>query len=1114
MSRRGLRQVFRGVRGARFLAVVAAGAAAAGVASAYFGSSGVGAASAGVGTLSTPGSPAASAVVANARVTWNASTINATVAATSYTIERYDDQGTDLGAACGGTVLSGGGVPDAFGGFSCTDSPGPGTFKYTITAHYHSSWNATTGFTNTVTPGSSTSTIASSANPSMTGQQVTYTATVTVSPAGSPTGTVEFFDAGVPISGCAAQSLTQSGAAYTATCQQTYSASGGSHTISAEFLGDGTYPASTSVTITQVVNRSATSTNLTSDINPSVTGQNTLLTATVTASSPGSGTPTGNVEFVDGATSLCGGASGVAVNGSGVATCTSSFTAGGGPHNVTAAYLADSNYSGSTSATVGQTVNKANTSTTITSGTNPTVTGQATVLTAAVTPIAPGAGTPTGDIEFLDEGTPVAACGGDSGTPVNGSGVATCSPGLIATGSPHALTARYLGDGNYKSSTSNTVSQTVNPADTSTSITSGTNPSVTGQTTLLTATVSANAPGSGTPTGNVEFLDGATPIAACGGASGTALNGSGIASCSPSFQANGSNHNLTAKYLAGTAYNGSTSAIAPQHVTAANSGTTVTAGTNPTVTGQTTLLSATVSALAPGGGTPSGNVEFLDGSSPIAACGGATGTAVNGSGTATCAPSFTATGSTHSLTAVYLATTAYNSSTSSVLSQTVNAANASTSLTSATNPTVTGQSTLLTATVTASAPGGGTPSGNVEFLDGASPIAACGGTVGIALNGSGVATCSPTLTAAGSPYSITAKYLGVTAYNGSTSSALNQTVGKSNTSTALTTGTNPTVTGQQTSLTATVTASAPGSGTPTGNVEFFDGAMPITACGGSTGSALNGSGTASCTPSFTANTSPHSLTAQYLGDGNYKISTSSALSQTVNKSSTTIALASSANPSVTGQAITLTATVTANGPGSGTPTGSIEFFDGGTAISTCGGTSGNPVNGSGAATCTMTYAAPGSHPLTAQYLGDSNYNASALSSSTTQSVNIFAGIDWTNSAPAGATPSCNYTSLTAITCTLSGLGSSGPTVTGRVRLIDGSHNAVTNTTGTSISVSYLLSGSASGLTPSSPATIANGSSTTPAISFNLDHGNGKTATLVATATLNGATYTIALTATS
>jgi hypothetical protein len=129
-------------------------------------------------------------------------------------------------------------------------------------------------------------------------------------------------------------------------------------------------------------------------------------------------------------------------------------------------------------------------------------------------------------------------------------------------------------------------------------------------------------------------------------------------------------------------------------------------------------------------------------------------------------------------------------------------------------------------------------------------------------------------------------------------------------------------------------------------------------------------------------------------------------------------------------------------------------------------------------------------------------------------VNIFAGIDWTNSAPAGATPSCNYTSLTAITCTLSGLGSSGPTITGRVRLIDGSHNAVTNTTGTSISVGYLLSGSASGLTPSSPATIANSSSTTPTISFNLDHGNGKTATLVATATLNRATYTIALTATS
>jgi hypothetical protein len=217
--------------------------------------------------------------------------------------------------------------------------------------------------------------------------------------------------------------------------------------------------------------------------------------------------------------------------------------------------------------------------------------------------------------------------------------------------------------------------------------------------------------------------------------------------------------------------------------------------------------------------------------------------------------------------------------------------------------------------------------------------------------------------------------------------------------------------------------------------------------------------------------------------------------QTVNKAGTTTALVSSVNPSVTGQAVTFTATVAASGSGSGTPTGNAEFFDGGTAIAACGGSAGNPVNGSGVATCTVTYTGAGNHTITAQYLGDSNYNASAVSSSITQSVNIFAANDWTNSAPSGATFTCNYASVTAVTCSLSGLGTGGATVTGSVRLIDASHNAVTNTTGADISVTYSLSGSASGLTPSSPASIANGSSTTPSISFNIDHGNGKTATL-------------------
>jgi len=71
------------------------------------------------------------------------------------------------------------------------------------------------------------------------------------------------------------------------------------------------------------------------------------------------------------------------------------------------------------------------------------------------------------------------------------------------------------------------------------------------------------------------------------------------------------------------------------------------------------------------------------------------------------------------------------------------------------------------------------------------------------------------------------------------------------------------------------------------------------------------------------------------------------------------------NPSTVGGNVTLTATVTG---GSGTPTGTVTFFDGMTAL-------GAPVtlSGSGVATFTTTAFAAGSHSLTASYSGSQTY---------------------------------------------------------------------------------------------------------------------------------------------
>src|SRR5439155_12248918 len=90
----------------------------------------------------------------------------------------------------------------------------------------------------------------------------------------------------------------------------------------------------------------------------------------------------------------------------------------------------------------------------------------------------------------------------------------------------------------------------------------------------------------------------------------------------------------------------------------------------------------------------------------------------------------------------------------------------------------------------------------------------------------------------------------------------------------------------------------------------------------------------------------HTISAVYNGDGNFNTNTSPNLTQTVNKADTTTAVASSANPSCSGQSITFTASVSAVAPGSGTPTGTVQFkIDGSNfgAVATLSG--GNATSG-------------------------------------------------------------------------------------------------------------------------------------------------------------------------
>ena len=419
--------------------------------------------------------------------------------------------------------------------------------------------------------------------------------------------------------------------------------------------------------------------------------------------------------------------------------------------------------------------------------------------------------------------------------------------------------------------------------------------------------------------------------------------------------------------------------------------TSISASSINLVVGQVVTYTATVTVTS-GGGTPplTDTVTFIDGGTSPITC-GAGSQAFDGT-TAKCTQTYASAG-THSVTALFNGDVTFAGSMSPIaVTETVNPWNTTTSVASSSNPSVVGQAVTYTATVTVQPPGTGAPNGNVKFLDGGTPIASCGGASGVALNGASpdTATCTVTTYNSTGSHTITAQYLGSVNYSASTSLPLTQTVSKAGATTSVASNTNPSVTGQQVTYTATVTANAPGSGSPTGNVEFFDGGTAIASCGGAGGAALSSSSpdTATCTVTYTS-TGSHTITAQYLGDTNYNSSVvSPSITQTVNKANTTASVSGNPNPATRKKGtvtVTYSANVAVSSPGAGTPTGSIEFFDGGTAIASCGGASGVTISG-GTATCSIAYTTAGSHTITVKYLGDSNFNASPVSTPLTETI--------------------------------------------------------------------------------------------------------------------------------
>jgi prepilin-type N-terminal cleavage/methylation domain-containing protein len=877
--------------------------------------------------------------------------------------------------------------------------------------------------------GSST-VVSTSANPSGEGQPLTIRATVA---GGGPvaTGNVQFTiddnPAGTyPLVGGVASfvntTLTQ-----------------GTHTIVAQYLGSATYNPSSGSYVQEVLE--GTVTVLTSTPNPSDPGETVTLTAVI--SSTGGSAVTGNVTFRDGNTVL-----GTAAVTAGQAQITTNALVTPGSHTLSATYDGNAALAGS-SGTRAHTVDKANTTTVLVSNPNPSANNQNVTLTATVTSAVSGAGTPTGTVTFRDNGSLL------GNATLNGAGVATLATDDIGAGS-RTLTAVYAGDTTFNSSTG-TRAHTVSGIATRTVLSrdGGTTVDL-GEDIDLDADVYRQTTTSNRPTvGTVTFYDNGVSIG----------NGSRNNS---TWSLNNVNfgigaHEVVAVYNGGTGGGNTFAPSTSNTLTFTVSGyptsiqLTRTAGSNPSAPGDAVTFRAQISESSPG--SPSGEIIFRDGLLEIGR--------VNISGGQALFTTSDLELGDHAINAVYEGAGNFAGSTSNTVNHSVRRGTV-VAVTSNPNPSNPGQSVTFTASV-AAATGGGTPTGSVEFFDNGSSMGSTN------LNGAGVASISRS-NLSGGAHTITARYnpTGGT-FAGSTSADYTHTVNRLATTVVWVTGgsgaTGPNPSNRGQSVTLAVRVQQGGNSVTTGTVSFYDDGSLL-----GTDGSLSATGTASISTSFSTG-GAHSITAVYNGSTNFEPSTSPVWTQNVNRSNTNVLL--SKNPSGSssqGQTVTFTADVDESA--TGTPTGTVEFYDNGVLVHSA------TVSGGGVATWSTNALTIGSHPIMARYLGDTNFAAddsSTLTHSVTPAPPTIADIN-PNSVSRPNRGSATRTIVIEGSGFVAGMNVSFSRDTNDCSSsgfnLGISNVSVSNVSGTSAQISFTLSSSATRCERRITVTTPNGSYTT------------------------------------
>jgi uncharacterized protein (DUF2237 family) len=429
--------------------------------------------------------------------------------------------------------------------------------------------------------GPTSTSISFSSNPASAGQPVTVKVTVTGT-LFSPLGGVVLFDGDTAL-GLLLLTPDFDGSFFCDACIPTDHSSAtitrsfgrGDHIFTAFYPGDPEDFSSPGGPTTLTVNAAASATVVSSSVNPSVHGQNVTFTATVGSTGE---SPSGTIQFkVDG---NAYGAPQTLDSGGRASIVASDLDVGA--HTIIAVFTSDNpDVLGSTGLLlsgiipVKQQVDPAQTSTSVSSSENPSEFGDTVTFTSTTSVVSPGAGRPTGTVQFEDGGGPL-------GTPqtLDGSGQASLTTSALDVGA-HTINAVYTSDNvNFDGSTGS-VDETVDRAATTLVYDGATTSDFDDLATLSARLVRTNG-GASIPGKTIGFTMGSETCSAT-------TNAAGEASCSITPSEPAASYSVAAGFAGDTGF--APAAVSTAFVVTKEETTTAYTGPTAILQGQTVALS-------------------------------------------------------------------------------------------------------------------------------------------------------------------------------------------------------------------------------------------------------------------------------------------------------------------------------------------------------------------------------------------------------------------------------------------------------------------------------------------------------------------------------------------